>query len=124
MWSSFFILFIYFTYNQFITREILLFFFTILMFQKLQVKRKRGWRRSRELHVENVLKMKKTGPPGNAQSLISVPINTPQTEHTKYTGVAISRWFQQGTNPYTGTSDWIYTGGYFDRKYSDLPDIY
>lgn len=39
-------------------------------------------------------------------------------------GVAFSRWFQQGTNRYTGTSDWIYTGGYFDRKYSDLPDIY
>ncbi|KAI5095697.1 oxysterol-binding protein-related protein 2 isoform X1, partial [Silurus meridionalis] len=35
-----------------------------------------------------------------------------------------NRWFQQGTNPYTGTSDWIYKGGYFDRKYSKLPDIY
>ncbi|KAG7323610.1 hypothetical protein KOW79_013312 [Hemibagrus wyckioides] len=35
-----------------------------------------------------------------------------------------TRWFQQGTNPYTRTSDWIYRGGYFDRKYSDLPDIY
>lgn len=45
-------------------------------------------------------------------------------EHTGYMGVAFSRWFQQGTNPFTGTSDWIYTGGYFDRKYSDLPDIY
>uniref|UniRef100_A0AAR2M3K7 Oxysterol-binding protein n=1 Tax=Pygocentrus nattereri TaxID=42514 RepID=A0AAR2M3K7_PYGNA len=35
-----------------------------------------------------------------------------------------TRWFHQGVNPYTGTSDWVYTGGYFDRKYSDLPDIY
>ncbi|XP_076874531.1 oxysterol-binding protein-related protein 2 isoform X2 [Brachyhypopomus gauderio] len=35
-----------------------------------------------------------------------------------------TRWFQQGMNPHTGTADWIYTGGYFDRKYSRLPDIY
>lgn len=41
-----------------------------------------------------------------------------------YGCVFFFRWFQQGTNPYTRTSDWIYTGGYFDRKYSDLPDIY
>ncbi|KAL4655458.1 oxysterol-binding protein-related protein 2-like [Arapaima gigas] len=35
-----------------------------------------------------------------------------------------TRWFQPGTNPHTGTQDWIYTGGYFDRKYTDCPDIY
>uniref|UniRef100_W5KYD9 Oxysterol-binding protein n=1 Tax=Astyanax mexicanus TaxID=7994 RepID=W5KYD9_ASTMX len=35
-----------------------------------------------------------------------------------------TRWFHQGTNPHLGSSDWIYQGGYFDRKYSDLPDIY
>ncbi|CAH2303150.1 oxysterol-binding -related 2 isoform X1 [Pelobates cultripes] len=35
-----------------------------------------------------------------------------------------TRWFTQGTNPYTRTSDWIYTGGYFDRKFTDCPDIY
>uniref|UniRef100_A0A7M4ECA4 Oxysterol-binding protein n=1 Tax=Crocodylus porosus TaxID=8502 RepID=A0A7M4ECA4_CROPO len=35
-----------------------------------------------------------------------------------------TRWFQQGTNPYTGTSDWLYSGGYFDRNFSDCPDIY
>uniref|UniRef100_A0AAY5F4L6 Oxysterol-binding protein n=1 Tax=Electrophorus electricus TaxID=8005 RepID=A0AAY5F4L6_ELEEL len=35
-----------------------------------------------------------------------------------------TRWFQQGPNSYTRTADWIYTGGYFDRKYSHLPDIY
>lgn len=34
------------------------------------------------------------------------------------------RWFHQGTNPYTGTSDWLYSGGYFDRNFSDCPDIY
>ncbi|KTG07463.1 hypothetical protein cypCar_00009820 [Cyprinus carpio] len=33
-------------------------------------------------------------------------------------------WFQQGKNPYTGASDWIYKGGYFDRRYPHLPDIY
>lgn len=36
----------------------------------------------------------------------------------------LSRWFHQGTNPYTGTSDWLYSGGYFDRDFSDCPDIY
>ncbi|XP_029519987.1 oxysterol-binding protein-related protein 2-like isoform X1 [Oncorhynchus nerka] len=35
-----------------------------------------------------------------------------------------TRWFQSGTNPYTSSQDWLYKGGYFDRKYSDLPDIY
>uniref|UniRef100_A0A8C1N6E0 Oxysterol-binding protein n=1 Tax=Cyprinus carpio TaxID=7962 RepID=A0A8C1N6E0_CYPCA len=35
-----------------------------------------------------------------------------------------ARWFQQGNNRYTGAADWIYKGGYFDRRYSDLPDIY
>lgn len=35
-----------------------------------------------------------------------------------------TRWFHMGTNPYTGSQDWIYTGGYFNRNYQDLPDIY
>ncbi|KAM9856182.1 oxysterol-binding protein-related protein 2-like isoform 1-T2 [Aulostomus maculatus] len=35
-----------------------------------------------------------------------------------------TRWFQQGTNPCSGSQDWIYSGGYFNRNYQDLPDIY
>ncbi|KAM7412321.1 hypothetical protein PAMA_022005 [Pampus argenteus] len=35
-----------------------------------------------------------------------------------------TRWFQMGSNPYTGSQDWIYSGGYFNRNYQDLPDIY
>ncbi|XP_035594255.1 oxysterol-binding protein-related protein 2-like isoform X2 [Oncorhynchus keta] len=35
-----------------------------------------------------------------------------------------TRWFQSGTNPYTSSQDWLYTGGYFDRNYSELPVIY
>ncbi|XP_061487074.1 oxysterol-binding protein-related protein 2 isoform X1 [Rhineura floridana] len=35
-----------------------------------------------------------------------------------------TRWFYQGTNPYTGTPDWLYSGGYFDRNFFDCPDIY
>ncbi|XP_022063358.2 oxysterol-binding protein-related protein 2-like [Acanthochromis polyacanthus] len=35
-----------------------------------------------------------------------------------------TRWFQMGTNPYTGSQEWIYSGGYFNRNYQDLPDIY
>uniref|UniRef100_A0A671M2Q8 Oxysterol-binding protein n=1 Tax=Sinocyclocheilus anshuiensis TaxID=1608454 RepID=A0A671M2Q8_9TELE len=34
------------------------------------------------------------------------------------------RWFHQGPNPYTGAPDWLYTGGYWNRNYSHLPDIY
>ncbi|XP_006639683.1 oxysterol-binding protein-related protein 2b [Lepisosteus oculatus] len=34
------------------------------------------------------------------------------------------RWFRLDTNPHTGSQDWIYTGGYFDRNYTDCPDIY
>ncbi|XP_032375957.1 oxysterol-binding protein-related protein 2 [Etheostoma spectabile] len=33
-------------------------------------------------------------------------------------------WFQLGTNPHTGAEDWLYTGGYFDRNYTDCPNIY
>ncbi|KAK7889578.1 hypothetical protein WMY93_025138 [Mugilogobius chulae] len=34
------------------------------------------------------------------------------------------RWFQQGQNPHTKSQDWIFTGGYWDRNYAQLPDIY
>ncbi|XP_034447025.1 oxysterol-binding protein-related protein 2-like [Hippoglossus hippoglossus] len=35
-----------------------------------------------------------------------------------------TRWFNLGTNPHTGAEDWLYTGGYFDRNYTDCPNIY
>uniref|UniRef100_A0A8C4EKN1 Oxysterol-binding protein n=1 Tax=Dicentrarchus labrax TaxID=13489 RepID=A0A8C4EKN1_DICLA len=35
-----------------------------------------------------------------------------------------TRWFQQGQNPHTSSQDWLFCGGYWDRKYSQLPDIY
>ncbi|XP_018603552.2 oxysterol-binding protein-related protein 1 isoform X2 [Scleropages formosus] len=34
------------------------------------------------------------------------------------------RWFHQGPNPHNGSQDWLYSGGYWDRNYSQLPDIY
>ncbi|XP_043990248.1 oxysterol-binding protein-related protein 1 isoform X2 [Gambusia affinis] len=34
------------------------------------------------------------------------------------------RWFQQGPNPHNKAQDWIYAKGYWDRSYSQLPDIY
>ncbi|XP_037911232.1 oxysterol-binding protein-related protein 1 isoform X2 [Hermetia illucens] len=33
------------------------------------------------------------------------------------------RWFRLGTNPYTHQEDWLYSGGYWDRNYTDL-DIF
>ncbi|XP_043946349.1 oxysterol-binding protein-related protein 2 [Protopterus annectens] len=35
-----------------------------------------------------------------------------------------TRWFQQKTHSYTGTLEWTYSGGYFDRNFTDCPDIY
>uniref|UniRef100_A0A3B5LQ53 Oxysterol-binding protein n=1 Tax=Xiphophorus couchianus TaxID=32473 RepID=A0A3B5LQ53_9TELE len=35
-----------------------------------------------------------------------------------------SKWFQQGPNPHTRSQDWLFSGGYWDRSYSQLPDIY
>lgn len=34
-----------------------------------------------------------------------------------------SRWFSQGTNPYTKQEDWLYNGGYWDRNYQHLKDV-
>uniref|UniRef100_A0A8D3D2Z8 Oxysterol-binding protein n=1 Tax=Scophthalmus maximus TaxID=52904 RepID=A0A8D3D2Z8_SCOMX len=47
-----------------------------------------------------------------------------RTERAKSEDEWSTRWFQMGTNPYTGCQDWIYSGGYFSRNYQDLPDIY
>ncbi|XP_067833845.1 oxysterol-binding protein-related protein 1 isoform X2 [Heptranchias perlo] len=35
-----------------------------------------------------------------------------------------NKWFHQGPNPYIGASDWLYSGGYWDRNYSHCCDIY
>ncbi|XP_069778693.1 oxysterol-binding protein-related protein 1-like isoform X2 [Narcine bancroftii] len=35
-----------------------------------------------------------------------------------------NKWFHQGPNPYVGASDWLYSGGYWDRNYSKCNDIY
>uniref|UniRef100_A0A669CYN8 Oxysterol binding protein like 1A n=1 Tax=Oreochromis niloticus TaxID=8128 RepID=A0A669CYN8_ORENI len=35
-----------------------------------------------------------------------------------------TRWFQQGQNPHTNSQDWLFCGGYWNRAYSQLPDIY
>ncbi|KAI1891375.1 hypothetical protein AGOR_G00143170 [Albula goreensis] len=35
-----------------------------------------------------------------------------------------TRWFHQGPNPHIGSLDWLYSSGYWDRNYPQLPDIY
>lgn len=35
-----------------------------------------------------------------------------------------TKWFQQGQNPHTSSQDWLFCGGYWDRTYSQQPDIY
>lgn len=34
------------------------------------------------------------------------------------------RWFHQGPNPHNGSQDWLFSNGYWDREYSQVPDIY
>lgn len=34
------------------------------------------------------------------------------------------RWFHQGSSPHTKAPDWLYNGSYWNRNYSQLPDIY
>lgn len=34
------------------------------------------------------------------------------------------RWFATGTNPHTNQEDWLYQGGYWDRNFSELEDIF
>ncbi|XP_026861347.2 oxysterol-binding protein-related protein 1 isoform X1 [Electrophorus electricus] len=34
------------------------------------------------------------------------------------------RWFQQGSNPYTDGPDWLFSTAYWNRDYSQVPDIY
>ncbi|XP_029939310.1 oxysterol-binding protein-related protein 1 isoform X1 [Salarias fasciatus] len=34
------------------------------------------------------------------------------------------RWFHQGQNPHTSSQDWLFSGGYWERCYNQLPDIY
>lgn len=36
----------------------------------------------------------------------------------------VNRWFQLGSNPHTGREDWLFTGRYFDRKWSLCEDIF
>ncbi|KAM4737848.1 oxysterol-binding protein-related protein 2-like [Anableps anableps] len=45
-------------------------------------------------------------------------------ERAKHEEEWTTRWFQMGTNPYTSSREWIYSGGYFSRNYQNLPDIY
>ncbi|KAM6948733.1 oxysterol-binding protein-related protein 1-like [Aplochiton taeniatus] len=35
-----------------------------------------------------------------------------------------TRWFHQGPNPHNKAQDWLYSKGYWDRDYSQMPDIY
>ncbi|XP_056303759.1 oxysterol-binding protein-related protein 1 isoform X2 [Danio aesculapii] len=35
-----------------------------------------------------------------------------------------TRWFHQGPNPHNGSQDWLFSNSYWDRDYSQVPDIY
>uniref|UniRef100_A0A8D3DB01 Oxysterol-binding protein n=1 Tax=Scophthalmus maximus TaxID=52904 RepID=A0A8D3DB01_SCOMX len=50
---------------------------------------------------------------------------TKSTEEWKTRNAALGpRWFQQGPNPHNKCPDWLYLKGYWDRNYTQLPDIY
>uniref|UniRef100_A0AAQ4Q6A3 Oxysterol-binding protein n=1 Tax=Gasterosteus aculeatus aculeatus TaxID=481459 RepID=A0AAQ4Q6A3_GASAC len=47
-----------------------------------------------------------------------------KTRLVSWSGGPGSRWFEQGQNPHNKAQDWIYLKGYWERNYTDLPDIY
>ncbi|XP_035025880.1 oxysterol-binding protein-related protein 1 isoform X1 [Hippoglossus stenolepis] len=50
---------------------------------------------------------------------------TKSTDEWKTRNAALGpRWFQQGPNPHNKAQDWIYLKSYWDRNYTQLPDIY
>ncbi|XP_053186704.1 oxysterol-binding protein-related protein 1-like [Scomber japonicus] len=49
---------------------------------------------------------------------------TARKDRSKSTQEWKNRWFQQGPNPYTKAQDWIYLKGYWDRNYTQMPEIY
>ncbi|CAG6021172.1 unnamed protein product [Menidia menidia] len=55
---------------------------------------------------------------------LEVKQRTARKDRAKHDEGWSTRWFQMTANPYTGSQDWIYTGGYFNRNYQGLPDIY
>nr|XP_033340691.1 oxysterol-binding protein-related protein 2 isoform X1 [Megalopta genalis] len=36
----------------------------------------------------------------------------------------VPRWFRLDINPYTGQEDWLYQGGYWNRDYANIDDIF
>ncbi|XP_051549774.1 oxysterol-binding protein-related protein 1 isoform X2 [Myxocyprinus asiaticus] len=46
--------------------------------------------------------------------------------HSKSDGEWKTRWFHQGPNPHNGSQDWLLasSNGYWNRDYSQVPDIY
>uniref|UniRef100_A0A6A7FV43 Oxysterol-binding protein n=3 Tax=Hirondellea gigas TaxID=1518452 RepID=A0A6A7FV43_9CRUS len=50
--------------------------------------------------------------------------DTRKTRKKKYKDEWKSRWFEQGTNAFTHHSDWLYSGRYWDRNYTDLEQIF
>ncbi|KAG8225809.1 hypothetical protein J437_LFUL005616 [Ladona fulva] len=47
-----------------------------------------------------------------------------KSRKSKKTADWAPRWFCLGTNPYTKQEDWLYSGGYWDRNFTDIPDIF
>ncbi|NP_001082733.1 uncharacterized protein LOC398688 [Xenopus laevis] len=61
---------------------------------------------------------------GNEKERLEEKQRASRRERAKNSEEWQTRWFTQGNNPHTRTSDWIYTGGYFDRNFTDCPKIY
>ncbi|KAJ8686275.1 hypothetical protein QAD02_022069 [Eretmocerus hayati] len=45
-------------------------------------------------------------------------------KHKKSSTDWTPRWFQKNINTYTGLEDWHYVGGYWDRNYGEVEDIF
>ncbi|OXU27248.1 oxysterol-binding protein-related protein 2 isoform X3 [Nasonia vitripennis] len=50
--------------------------------------------------------------------------NRKMRKHKKNSAEWAPRWFTKGVNSYTGLEDWLYQGGYWDRNYGEVEDIF
>ncbi|KAL7302309.1 hypothetical protein TKK_0004972 [Trichogramma kaykai] len=45
-------------------------------------------------------------------------------KHKKNSTEYVPRWFQRCIHPHTGLEDWAYQGGYWDRNYSEIEELF
>uniref|UniRef100_W8CAI3 Oxysterol-binding protein n=1 Tax=Ceratitis capitata TaxID=7213 RepID=W8CAI3_CERCA len=47
-----------------------------------------------------------------------------RTRNVKHNEIGVPRWFKHGINPLTKYEDWMFTGNYWERNYSNISEIF